>query len=61
MNGKDYIATVRLTDKPGNVLAYEGGTCEHVPEASWPWLLEQGLMVPAPKSEPKRRPKSEGV
>lgn len=46
MNGADYIATQRLTDAAGAVVAVEGETCERVPAESLPWLAEQGVIVP---------------
>lgn len=48
MNGADYIATVRLSDKGDDTLAAPGESCDRVPPASLPWLLEQGLIVTAP-------------
>lgn len=47
MNGADYIATVRLSDKGDDTLAAPGESCDRVPAASLPWLLEQRLIVPA--------------
>lgn len=52
MNGADYIAMTRLTNKAGDVvLAEYGETCERVPEASLPWLIEQNLIVPRETQE----------
>jgi hypothetical protein len=45
MNGADYVATVRLTNKAGDVLAMPGDTCERVPDESLPWLFGQGLIA----------------
>lgn len=44
--GADLVAVVELSDKPGNVLARVGETCERVPAASLVWLFEQGLVRP---------------
>lgn len=44
--GAGYVARVRLTNKPGEVLADVGDTCERVPAESLPWLAEQGLIAP---------------
>lgn len=47
MNGIEYVAMVRLTNKAGDVVFAEyGETCERVPEASLPWLADQNLIVP---------------
>ena len=46
--GAAYRAVVRLTAKNASVvLAEVGESCERVPESSLPWLIEQGLIVPA--------------
>jgi len=47
MTGRDWRAAVHLTTKDRSVLADAGASCERVPVASWPWLIAQGLMVPA--------------
>lgn len=47
MNGADYVATVRLSNKADVTLAAPGETCERVSPASLPWLLEQGWIAPA--------------
>ncbi len=47
--GKDYIATTRLTNREGDVLAAEGETCDQVPDKSIGWLSKQKLIIP--KSE----------
>lgn len=45
--GSQYTAVVRLTDKSGHsVVAMPGESCERVNPISFPWLLEQGLIVP---------------
>lgn len=47
LNGADFVAVVRLTNKAGTtVLAMPGATCEEVPASSLGWLLEQGLVAP---------------
>ncbi len=48
-DGKDYIATVELTDASG-VVAAVGQTCEDVAPESLGWLIAQGLIVPAAQS-----------
>lgn len=45
-SGLDWKAAERLTTKDRQVLAEKGATCEHVPTASWPWLIAQGVMRP---------------
>lgn len=55
MNGKDYVARVALTDKAGQVVAAEGETCERVSASSLPWLIEQGLIVPAKAAPAKAK------
>lgn len=52
MNGVDYIATVRLSNKADETLAVMGEPCDRVPASSLPWLLEQGLIEPAPAVMP---------
>lgn len=42
LNGADFVALVRLTDKPGNVLALPGKSCAKVPAASLGWLERKG-------------------
>ena len=44
-NGKDYVATVRLSEAGGATVAEAGETCERVNVVSLPWLIEQGLIV----------------
>ena len=51
MNGKDYVAVVRLSAKDDRTLAAPGESCERVDPKSLGWLLEQGLIVPAPPAE----------
>lgn len=43
---KGYIATTRLTDKAGKVLAEVGTPCDTVPDSSMEWLIAQQLVVP---------------
>lgn len=43
----DWRAQVRLTNKAGTVFADVGETCDRVPAASMPWLIDQGLVKPA--------------
>jgi hypothetical protein len=49
LDGRRYRAAVRLSTKTNETLAEVGETCERVPVTSIPWLLEQGLIVPAPE------------
>lgn len=42
MNGRDYVALVRLSDKADRTLADVGERCDRVPPASLPGLLESG-------------------
>lgn len=46
MDGREFIATVRLSDAANTTLAVPGERCDRVPAASLPWLLAQGLIVP---------------
>jgi hypothetical protein len=46
MTGRDYFATVQLSDRDGELLAGVGESCELVPESSLPWLIEQRLILP---------------
>ena len=46
-----YEATTRLTSKDGDVLAEIGETCEQVPAASLPWLIEQRIIVPVKEAK----------
>lgn len=47
MSGANYIAKVRLSTKDNRTLAEPGEPCARVPVSSLPWLIEQGLIVPA--------------
>ena len=50
MTGSDYTATTTLTDADGDVIAETGARCDAVPSESLPWLIEQGVIVPATTS-----------
>lgn len=52
MTGADYLATVRLSDREDRTLAAPGELCERVPAESLAWLLQQGLIEPAPAPLP---------
>lgn len=54
MKGSDYIAVVRLTTREG-VVAQVGERCDYVPVDSLSWLLAQGRIALAPKSEPVKK------
>lgn len=56
MDGKDYVARVRLSTRTDETLADEGQSCAAVPAESLPWLLEQGLiaMAEAPAKKTKK-------
>ncbi len=60
MTGADYVALVRLTDLPGNVLAMPGERCDKVPESSLPWLLKNTppLIQLAPQAKPTTKARS---
>lgn len=49
MKGNEFRAKVRLTTIRGKVLAMPGETCEQVPEASLPFLLDDGDIEPIVK------------
>ena len=55
MNGKDFIALRRLSDKDDNTLADVGETCERVPAVSLPSLLANGSKI-----EPVLKKKAKG-
>jgi hypothetical protein len=42
VNGRDYVALVRLSNKDDEALADVGERCDRVPPSSLPWLLETG-------------------
>jgi hypothetical protein len=48
MKGADYVATERLTNRAGAVVAAKGETCERVDPKSLPWLLDGGHIAPKP-------------
>lgn len=52
LEGKDYVARVRLSDREDRTLAVPGETCEHVSPASLEWLLAQELIEPVPHIPP---------
>ena len=50
MTGSDYTTTTTLTNADGDVIAETGARCDAVPSESLPWLIEQGVIVPATTS-----------
>lgn len=62
MDGRDYVATVRLSTRDNDTLADPGERCDRVPVDSLPWLAEQKLIVLAPDAaiEPAKR-RAKGV
>jgi hypothetical protein len=52
LQGKDFVARVRLSDRRDTTLAVEGQTCERVPVSSLAGLLADGAIVPAPVAIP---------
>jgi hypothetical protein len=50
LQGKDFVARVRLSDRRDTTLAVEGQTCERVPASSLAGLLADGAIAPV---EPK--------
>ena len=50
MTGSDYTATTTLTNADGDVITETGARCDAVPSESLPWLIEQGVIVPATTS-----------
>ncbi len=56
LNGKDFIARVRLSDADNRTIADVGQTCERVPAGrhggtasdALEWLLSSGCIAPAP-------------
>lgn len=50
MTGSDYTATTTLTNADGDVITETGQRCDAVPSESLPWLIEQGVIVPATTS-----------
>lgn len=59
LEGKDYVARVRLSDRADHTLAVPGETCARVSPASLPWLLEQELIEPVPPAAPVTPPADE--
>ena len=47
MTGSDYTTTTTLTNADGDVITETGQRCDAVPSESLPWLIEQGVIVPA--------------
>jgi hypothetical protein len=64
LNGKDFIAVVRLSDADDNTIAAVGDTCERVPAGkhggtvsdALEKLLVSGCIAPAPTPAVKPRP-----
>lgn len=54
MNGTEYVALVRLSNKANETTAMPGETCERVAESSLPWLAEQGLIKSVAEIEAER-------
>lgn len=46
LNGADYVALRRLSDRDDRTLAQVGETCDRVPPASLPALLASGKIAP---------------
>lgn len=65
LNGKDFIALVRLSDREDRTIAHVGQTCEKVPAGKHGGtasdalrkLLVSGLIAPAPAA-PKTTPRA---
>jgi hypothetical protein len=57
LNGADFVAVVRITNKPGDVLAAIGESCAKVPEKSLGWLEKSGRI----RRREKPAAKPEGV
>lgn len=55
LHGADYRAVLRLSTADDETLAEPGETCERVPVASLPGLLQAGYIEPAPPPLPRRR------
>jgi hypothetical protein len=51
LEGKDFIALRRLSDRADNTLAEEGETCDLVPVVSLLPLLRSGKIAPKPQAE----------
>ena len=49
MNGVDYVALRRLSDKADETLAAVGETCDRVPASSLPGLLASGKILYLPQ------------
>jgi len=61
MKGADYIATTRLTNRAGHVLAAVGETCERVDPNYLPVGLANGDIKPKGPAPKARRPEPEPV
>jgi hypothetical protein len=55
MEGKNYVALRRLSNRDDVTLAAVGETCERVPITSLPGLLKSGRIEPAPVVHPGTR------
>lgn len=51
LKGSDYVAVVRITDAPGNVLAAPGQTCERVPSVNLESLVRRGRIKKVARPE----------
>ena len=51
MNGADYIALTRISNRKNETLAATGETCERVPAESLGWLFGDGLIQYTPRVE----------
>lgn len=50
MNGADFVAVVRLSNRENETLALPGETCDRIPASSLAWLAEQGLVSERPRA-----------
>lgn len=60
MNGADYVALRRLSNKADETLAAVGETCERVPASSLPGLLASGKILYLPQ-QPAQNHEGEDV
>lgn len=58
LDGKDFVARARLSDRADNTIAEVGDTCERVQASSLPWLLAGGYIAPAPPAPAPARLKT---
>ena len=56
LKGSDFIALVRITDRPGNVLAAPGQSCEKVPAVSLESLERRGRIKKVERPVFRRKP-----